>query len=155
MAVSGKNFFSSAWNGFLLNLKHGIVFVWANFLAKLFIALGKVGITVLNVYTCYLLMKMRGDLVEPGMNPKVPLIFVAFSLTSFKIFSLECLMKELLLCLPVFVVIQTSMKVYKVLDQVLSITNLIRLRLPLLLLRKLMMLRKKEQPFSEEINKNT
>ena len=23
-------------------------------------------------------MQMRGDLVEPGMNPKVPLIFVAF-----------------------------------------------------------------------------
>ena len=78
MAVSGKNFFSSAWSGFLLNLKHGIVFIWAIFLAKLFITLGKVGITVVNVYTCYLFMQMRGDLAEPGMNPKVPLIFVAF-----------------------------------------------------------------------------
>jgi hypothetical protein len=56
MAVSGKNFFTSAWNGFLLNLKHGLVFAWANFLAKLFIVLGKIGITVLNVYTCYLFM---------------------------------------------------------------------------------------------------
>lgn len=78
MAVSGNNFFSSAWNGFLLNLKHGLVFAWANFLAKLFIILGKIGITVLNVYTCYLFMKVRGDLTEAGMNPKVPLAFVAF-----------------------------------------------------------------------------
>jgi hypothetical protein len=77
MAVSGNNFFSSAWNGFLLNLKHGLVFAWANFLAKLFIVLGKIGITVLNVYTCYLFMKMRGDLTEPGMNLKVPLAFIA------------------------------------------------------------------------------
>jgi len=78
MAVSGKSFFSSAWNGFLLNLKHGLVFAWANLLAKLFIVLGKIAITILNVYTCYIFMSMRGDLVEPGMNPKVPLAFVAF-----------------------------------------------------------------------------
>lgn len=78
MAVTGKNFFSSAWSGFLLNLKHGLVFIWANFLAKLFILLGKVGITVMNVYSCYLLMKFRGDLNDAGMDPRVPLLFVAF-----------------------------------------------------------------------------
>jgi hypothetical protein len=56
MAVSGKGFFSSALSGFKLNLKHGLVYAWAIFLAKLFIVLGKIGITVLNVYTCYLFM---------------------------------------------------------------------------------------------------
>ena len=67
IACSGKSFFSSAWNGFLLNLKHGLVFATANMLAKLFIVLGKIGITVLNVYSCYLIMKMRGDLEDAGM----------------------------------------------------------------------------------------
>jgi hypothetical protein len=67
IACSGKSFSSSAWNGFLLNLKHGPIFATANMLAKLFIVLNKICITVLNVYSCYLIMKMRGDLDDAGM----------------------------------------------------------------------------------------
>lgn len=77
MAVSGESFFKSAWNGFLLNLKHGLVFAWANFLAKLFIFIGKIGITVLNCWCLYLIMKMHGDLKDEGMDVRIPMVFIA------------------------------------------------------------------------------
>lgn len=48
MAVSGDGFCSSAWNGFLLNMKHGSKFFWATFLANVFIFVGKLGIVVIN-----------------------------------------------------------------------------------------------------------
>lgn len=57
MAVSGDSFCTSAWNGFLLNIKHTLKFSWAHFLAGMFIFLGKVAITVLNVFSCYMMMK--------------------------------------------------------------------------------------------------
>ena len=57
MAVSGDSFCTSAWNGFLLNMKHCLKFSWANFLANGFIFIGKVGITVLNCFSCYFIMK--------------------------------------------------------------------------------------------------
>ena len=57
MAVSGESFCASAWAGFLLQLKHTMQFAWANFLANMFIFLGKVGVTALNCYSCFCIMK--------------------------------------------------------------------------------------------------
>jgi len=57
MAVSGENFIKSAWNGFLLNVKHIMKFSFANLLANVFIFLGKVGITVGNVFSLLFIMK--------------------------------------------------------------------------------------------------
>jgi hypothetical protein len=51
MAVSGENFTTSAWNGFLLNIKHLLQFSFANLIAKVFMFLGKVGITTGNVFS--------------------------------------------------------------------------------------------------------
>lgn len=51
MAVSGEHFLLSAWNGFLLNLRHGLTFAFAKLLAGAFIFLGKVGIVVANCFT--------------------------------------------------------------------------------------------------------
>jgi hypothetical protein len=51
MAVTGNSFLSSAWNGFLLNLKHGLKFTFANMIAKVFIFVGKIGIVVGNCFT--------------------------------------------------------------------------------------------------------
>lgn len=64
MAVTGDHFLSSAWSGFLLNLKHGLKFAFANNIAKVFIFIGKIGIVVANCFTCYFLMKFRNDLGE-------------------------------------------------------------------------------------------
>lgn len=64
MAVTGKGFWPSAWEGFLLNLKHGLKFGFANLIAKVFIFLGKIGIVAGNCFTLYGFMKMRNDLEE-------------------------------------------------------------------------------------------
>lgn len=76
IAVSGDSFCTSAWNGFLLNLKFGLEFAWANFIASVFVLLGKVGITVLNVFCCFMIMKhVTGDLEEME-SPAAPLAIV-------------------------------------------------------------------------------
>lgn len=77
MAVTGNSFLSSAWNGFLLNLKHGLKFVFANMIAKVFIFIGKIGIVVGNCFTMYFLMKFRGDLEEVS-SIWGPIILVGF-----------------------------------------------------------------------------
>lgn len=77
MAVTGDSFFPAAWNGFLLNLKHGFKFAFANMIAKVFIFLGKVGIVVANLGCFYLFMKQRGDLEEVPM-PIWPVLVVGF-----------------------------------------------------------------------------
>ena len=56
-AVSGKNFCMSAWEAFLLQVKHLAKFAFANFLAKVFIFLGKVGLVVGNCFSLYFIMK--------------------------------------------------------------------------------------------------
>jgi hypothetical protein len=57
MAITGDSFCQSALNGFLLNVKHGVKFATANFLAQMFILLGKIGVTVINCFSLYLIMK--------------------------------------------------------------------------------------------------
>lgn len=57
MAITGESFCTSAWNCFLLNVKHLAKFAFANFIATIFIFLGKVAITAANCYTLYLLIK--------------------------------------------------------------------------------------------------
>ena len=61
MAITGDNFCTSAWNGFLLNLKHAGEFGSVKFLAGAVIFLGKASITILNIFTCYTLVRAMGD----------------------------------------------------------------------------------------------
>lgn len=57
IAVTGDNFCNGTWNGFLLNLKHMLKFTFANMIAKAFIFLGKVGITVGNCLSLLFIME--------------------------------------------------------------------------------------------------
>jgi choline transporter-like protein 2/4/5 len=77
IAVSGDSFCSSAWNGFLLNMKFGLEFAWANFIASTFILLGKVGITVLNCFSCYMIMKHITHDLDEITSTAAPLAIVA------------------------------------------------------------------------------
>jgi choline transporter-like protein 2/4/5 len=77
MAVSGDNFCTSAWNGFLLHIKHGAKFAFANFLANLFIFIGKAAIVVLNCFTVFLIMQHVTDDLKEIDSPLVPVVFVA------------------------------------------------------------------------------
>lgn len=78
MAVTGDSFLMSAWNGFLLNLKHGLKFTFANMIAKVFIFIGKVGIVVGNCFSLWIIMsKVTGDDKEVS-SPYGPIILVGF-----------------------------------------------------------------------------
>tara|TARA_B110000285_G_C15105150_1_gene607513 strand:+ start:1548 stop:2078 length:531 start_codon:yes stop_codon:yes gene_type:complete len=61
MAVSGDGFCTSAWNGFLLNMKHSLEFAWAKVLAELFILTGKLSLVAINCGTLYLVMHYVTD----------------------------------------------------------------------------------------------
>lgn len=76
IAVSGDNFCSGAWNGFLLNVKHTLQFAWANFLANMFIFIGKVALVVLNVFSCYMIMKYITKDLDEISSPNGPLAAV-------------------------------------------------------------------------------
>ena len=77
IAVSGDSFCSSAWNGFLLNMKFGLEFAWANFIASAFVLLGKIGITILNTFCCYLIMKHITKDLDEISSTAGPLSIVA------------------------------------------------------------------------------
>lgn len=51
MAITGNNFCVSAWDGFLLNMKHAAAFGSAKYFASALIFLGKFGVTALNCFT--------------------------------------------------------------------------------------------------------
>ena len=103
MAVTGDHFLKSAWNGFLLNLKHGLKFAFANMIAKVFIFIGKVGIVVANCFTLYFLMKARGDLEEVGSpwGPMVVVAVITFLAASLFLSLFEEAVMSLLTCLCV------------------------------------------------------
>jgi choline transporter-like protein 2/4/5 len=79
-AVSGENFCKSAWNGFLLQVKHMAKFAFANLIAKVFIFLGKVGVTAGNMVSCYYVMKHYGNMNPSGEDHVeviyYPIVFV-------------------------------------------------------------------------------
>lgn len=56
MSVSGKKFCSSAWEGWLLNLKHLMTFYFAQTLASVFILMGMFVIIILDVGLGYLIL---------------------------------------------------------------------------------------------------
>ena len=60
-AVSGDSFCWSAWKAFLLQLKHMMKFALAQIIAKVFMFIGKLGITALNMVSCYYIMKIVFD----------------------------------------------------------------------------------------------
>lgn len=78
MAVTGQWFCTSAWDGFLLNLKHGFKFFFANTLCKMFMFMGKVGITVSNCATCYLIMRFITKDLEELNSVWTPILMVGF-----------------------------------------------------------------------------
>ena len=77
MAVSGDGFCSSAWSGFLLNIKHLMKFSFANGIAKVFMFLGKAAITVGNCFSLYFIMKNITHDTEEVSSLLGPIIVVA------------------------------------------------------------------------------
>lgn len=104
MAVTGESFLSSAWNGFLLNLKHGVKFVFANMIAKCFIFLGKVGITIGNCFSLFFIMKYitkDTEEVKSIWGPVIIVGIVTFMAASLFLALFEETVMALLTCLCV------------------------------------------------------
>lgn len=51
-------------------------FAMANFLATMFIFIGKIAITVLNVFSCYMIMKYVTEDLDQISSPLVPLAVI-------------------------------------------------------------------------------
>lgn len=71
MAITGKSFCASGWEGSLLNLKHFQKYAIFNLVTWIFILIGKCGITIMNCLLLYSVMKYRGELddVQSMMGP--------------------------------------------------------------------------------------
>lgn len=103
MAVSGDNFCMSAWNGFLLNIKHILKFSFANLIAKVFILLGKVAITAGNMVSLYYIMLWRGDdgEVSSFLGPMVLIGAVTFMTASIFLGLFDTAVMALMTCLAI------------------------------------------------------
>lgn len=104
MAVSGESFCTSAWNGFLLNVKHMLKFTFANMIAKVFILLGKIAITVGNVFSLLWIMKnVTKDTEEVSsiLAPVVVVGVVSFITASIFLGLFDTAVMALLTCLAI------------------------------------------------------
>jgi len=81
MAVTGDSFCASAWNGFLLNLKHLAKFVFALDIAGMFIFMGVLTITCANTGIGYILSMyvIKDAATVPNIIPCI----IAFAVISF------------------------------------------------------------------------
>jgi len=101
MAVSGNSFLSSAWSGFLLNVKHILKFSFANFIAKIFILLGKIGITVGNCVSFYFVLKLTKEEVGSLVGPLLVVGSVSFITASLFLALFDTAVMALMTCLAV------------------------------------------------------
>ena len=69
MAISGDPYCKSAWNGYMINLKHTMEFLFANSLATMLVFFGKLMITCLNCLTGWgiIVLTHRNSNQEPGL----------------------------------------------------------------------------------------
>lgn len=104
MAITGDSFCSSAWNGFLLNVKHMLKFSFANFIAKIFTLLGKVAITVGNCFSLFFIMKnITADTEEVSSlyGPMVVVALVTFFTASIFLGLFDTAVMAMMTCLAV------------------------------------------------------
>lgn len=79
MAVSGDSYCTSAWHGFLLNLKHNAKYSFATALANMFVFLGKVFITCMNCTTFYLVCRYGYKNIDQVNSIWGPICMIAIS----------------------------------------------------------------------------
>lgn len=111
-ACSGENFCSSAWNAFMLQLKHMAKFTFAQLIAKMFILLGKVGIVAGNVVSCFYIMKLvfkdfeddpanDDQAVTSAVAPLVVVGVITFLVASLFVGILDTVVLALLTCVAI------------------------------------------------------
>jgi hypothetical protein len=106
MAVSGQNFCASAWDAFLLNLRHLAKFTFAQALASMFIFVGKVSISIASCVSLFFIMKHQTKDMDDNEKPSpVGPILVVFimSLITASVFIglLDTVATAMLYCLAI------------------------------------------------------
>lgn len=104
MAVSGKGFCTCAFESFLLQIRHTAKFSFANLLAKIFIFLGKIGITVGNCLSLMFIMKnITMDTEEVGSvaGPVVIVAVFSFLTASVMLGMFDSVVLSMLTCLSI------------------------------------------------------
>lgn len=102
ICVTGDNFCMGAWNGFLLNVKHCLKFSFANGLAKVFILLGKVALTVGNCFSLLFIIKhVTKSQVTGTTGPIVVVAIVSFFTASLFLGIFETAVMALMTCYSV------------------------------------------------------
>ena len=83
MAISGESYCTSAWNGFLLNLKHLIKFYFAQTIAAWFVFLGFLFICGVNIGVYYLIIWKSGALhqMSSSLVPMFMILFISLYMT--------------------------------------------------------------------------
>jgi len=76
MAVTGDGFCASAWNGFLLNLKHCAKFYFAIRIAGVFVFMGILAITAANTALGYVIMSYATKEIDQMESVMGPLIII-------------------------------------------------------------------------------
>jgi choline transporter-like protein 2/4/5 len=104
MAVSGESFCTSAWDGFLLNIKHMVKFSMANLLAWFFIMMGRVAIVSTNCISLYLIMtRVTKDIdeVKSLIGPMVVVGVITYIITSIFLGVFDTAVMGLMTCLAI------------------------------------------------------
>ena len=87
MAVSGDSFCTSAWNGFIINLKHLAKFYFAQTLAKMFVLIGFLFVTYFNVLSYLVVSKLITKSYDEINHQALPIIIIViFTLSTCAIF---------------------------------------------------------------------
>lgn len=104
MAISGDSYCKSAWNGFLLNLKHLVKFYFADTLAGMFVFIGMLTIVGLNGGTCWLIMRYgtkNSDQLTSIWIPLITVMVVTLIIAELFIGFFHQAVKATLMCLAV------------------------------------------------------
>lgn len=87
MAVSGDSFCTSAWNGFIINLKHMVKFYFAQTLAKMFVFIGFLFVTFGNIFSHFLISKYitqtYDDITYQGLPTTIIVVFTLITCALF------------------------------------------------------------------------
>jgi hypothetical protein len=113
MAISGDPYCKSAWNGFLLNLKHLIKFYFADTLAGMFVFIGMLVIVGLNGGTCYLIMRYgtkNSDELSSVWVPMIVIMIATFIIAELFLGFFHQAVKATLMCLAVDIELNGEVK---------------------------------------------
>lgn len=101
MSVSGDSFCTSAWNGFLVNLKHLAKFYFAQTIGGFFVYIGVVFITLINTLIFWGLTKVGNTSEANPLAPVITIGILSFLVTMITLGLFDDAIRATLMCLAI------------------------------------------------------